>query len=118
MAVKNEETMDHFGTGRYAEGMEDILMVRSMSDRHGRPLKVTRLGTFGIVGDDGVEHVVVWKRTKRAAGARPSQVDAKLQEPQPMSKYAKSLFDSCFAKWDNVPKYSEEGSNGKALAQQ
>lgn len=116
MAVKNKETMGHFGTGRYAEGMEDILLVRAMSDRHGRPLKVTRLGTFGIVGDDGIEHLVAWKRTERAVETSPRQVDAKLQVPQPMSKYARSLFNSCFAKWDNVPKYGEEGSNGNTLA--
>ena len=56
--------------------------------------KDLHVGSFGIVDEDGREHIINWKVNGWRKDLRHGAMD-----PEPPSEYGKSLFDSMFKGW-------------------
>lgn len=78
-------------------GMDDIRLVRSANyeDINFRP-RDQIVGSFGIVANDGQELLMNWK----VSGDRHDKRHGAVEQAEPITRYAKDMLASMFARWD------------------
>lgn len=87
----------HNWDGKYTDMEQSLKLLDKIRAKDELPTAPdVQVGHFGVIGSDGIEHVVAWK----VSGVRKDRRHGYVDQPVPHNRHTKELLDSMFKGWD------------------